>query len=362
MLLLASTALALPLVVERFDTPLSPDWKVKVAAGKGGGESTIEVADGALVLKATPKTKRFLAASRTFEARDVRWVRVKARVKAEGVAAGAEPCGVFVEVEAGPRVATGQCVPGDWREITRTFAVREDARDFQVGFQLSGAGTVWLDDVIIEPVTPDWRVVGRGTVEYHWLASEAFSEDQLVANDETLEKITALLGEAPKERLVFHRYADLAAIEEYTGSPREIQVDGRVIHSVYKTDPRPLVMAMAAGWGSPPPLLVEGLAWSFAGEVDGREVRQAARQLAAKGEAPTLEALLRDYADVPVAARAPVAGAFAQWVLAVKGAETMKALYGAVRADATFDANKAAMEAKLGMPLADADKAQRAWW
>lgn len=366
LLLLASSALALPLLVERFDSPaLSPDWKVKVVAGKGGAQSALAVEEGALVIRAAPKAKRFVAATHTYELRNVSWIRVQARVRTEGVAPSAAPCGVYLRFEGGEPRADGQCGSAEGKDVVRTFAVPQGARDVEVGLYLPTAGTAWIDEVIVEPVTPDWRTVVRGPVEYHWLASEAFREDQLVANEETFDKVVALFGAAPKGRVAFHHYPDLAAIEEYTGARRDVQVDaGGAVRSIFKSDPRAVAAGVARAFGDPPPFLADGLALSFAGEYDGRELRQAARQLAAKGEAPGLDVLLdpAKYAAMPADARAWVSGAYAQWLIEAKGPEVTRALYAALRQDTTVEANRAAMEKALGTTLAEADAAARAWW
>ena len=51
-----------------------------------------------------------------------------------------------------------------------------------------------------------------------------------------------------------------------------------------------------------------------------------------------------------------------QWLTATKGNETVKALYGALKADATVATNPKALETILGMSAADVDAALRAWW
>jgi hypothetical protein len=58
----------------------------------------------------------------------------------------------------------------------------------------------------------------------------------------------------------------------------------------------------------------------------------------------------------------PVSGAFVQWLTATKGNDAVKALYGSLKADSSPADNTQALETALGMKLADADAALRAWW
>ncbi|MFN7147280.1 MAG: hypothetical protein ACK4YP_26165 [Myxococcota bacterium] len=365
MLLLASSALALPLLVERFDSPELPaGWKTGIAVQTGGGKpSAATVEDGALVLRAEPKTKKFTAATRKLELREVEWIKVDGRVRTEGVAADTTgPCGVVVRFEGGAFTQAGPCAAADWTAFTRYFAVPKGARDVEVGFLLPAAGTARLDELLVEPASPPWRSVGRGGFTYHWLGDSAFREDLLVANDETLDRAAALIGAPPAGKIDYWQYGSLDTIEQYTGVRADGHVDGATIHTIYRTDPQRIMRVVARAWGSPPPLLAEGLAVSFAGEWGGRDLRQSARALGDK--APTLEALLdpKTFRALPPEAAYPVAGAFAQWVTATRGPDTLKALYGQLKADAPVADNRKALEAGLGMPLAEADTALRAWW
>lgn len=372
MLLLVSTALALPLVTERFDaTTLSEGWKTTIGAQTGGGKpSASSVEDGALVLRAGPKTRRFTAVSRKMELRDVTWIRVEARVRTEGVVAAgaaASPCGVYVRFEGGAMSQAGPCQSspdGEWTPFTRFFEVPAGARDVEVGFLLTAPGTAHYDDLIVEPVSPDWKVLGRGPFTYHWLGNDAYREDQLVANDEAYDRAVALLGAPQTTHIEYHRYGNLDAIDQYTGVRTHAHVTGTTIHTLFRNDAVSIMRVLAHAWGDPPPLLAEGFAVSFAGEWDGREIKQASRGLAAAGTAPTLETLLDPAAfrALPADTSLPVAGAFTQWIVATKGQAAVQTLFGQMKADSPVADNRKVLEAALGMPLADADKALRAWW
>jgi hypothetical protein len=281
-LLLASTALALPLLVERFDANALPDgWKTAVATQIGGGKpSEASVADGALVLTAGPKTKKFTAISRKFELRDVAYLKVQARVRTEGVDAAAANgvCGVFVRFEGGQLTQAGPCAAADWASFTRTFVVPDGARDVEVGFLLSTAGTARFDDLLVEPVAPDWKGVNRGGFTYAWLGGDTFREDQLVANDETFDRAVALVGAPPKERVTYRKYANLDAIEEYTGVRAEHVATAGMIHTVVRTDAYAILKALAPVWARPPPSCAKASAWrSSASGPAGTRVRRPAR-------------------------------------------------------------------------------------
>jgi hypothetical protein len=369
LLLLAPTALALPLLVERFDANALPEgWKTSVAVQNGGGKpSELTFDSGALVLTAGAKTKKFTAVHKDLELRGVRWIRVQARVKAEGVTT-TEVCGVFVRFDVGAGLTemapAGPCGAGDWSTTERYFAVPDGARGVNVGFLLPAAGVARLDELIVEPVTPDWKDLGRGSFNYHWIGNDSFREEQLVANDEALDRAAALLGAAPSGKIKYIKHANLDTIEQWTGVRADRVVRPGEVHTTVRTDAHGILQALAGAWGDPPPLLAEGLAVSFVGEWGGRDLRQASRGLATAGKAPTLATLLdpNQFGALPADETRPVAGAFVAWVTATKGADTVKALYGATKAGASVADNTKAMESVLGMKLADADTALRAWW
>lgn len=362
-LLLSGLAFALPLVTERFDAAGMPDgWKATIAAQNGGGApSAWAVEGGALVLRAEARTKRFTALSRKVELRGVEWVRVVARTRAEGVtAAGA--CDVYVRFEGGAIQPTRPCGgAADWTEYTRYYAVPKGARDVEVGFLLTGPGIASVDHMLLEPVTPAWKTLTRGHFVYHWLGGDGFDEDQLTANDDRYDAIVAFLGTPGVRTIDYWKYADAATIGEYTGRRDGAQVEGTTIHTLWRGQVRELVRVLARAWGTPPAFLAEGLAVHLAGEWDGRNVKLVTRGLVGRGEAPTLEALLADFSKIPPERALPTTGAFVEWLTTTGGAPAVKKLYGALGADATPEANRAAMEAALGMTLTEADAAFRGW-
>lgn len=368
MLLLTLPALAAPLLVERFDsTSLAEGWSTKIGVQNGGGKpSTYTVEDGALVLTAGPKTRKFTAISRRIELRDLTWIQVDARVKTDGVVSPSStaPCGVYVRFDGGEMTQAGPCSGADWTPFTRYFAVPAGAREVEVGFLLSAAGTARYDDLVVEPFKPDWSALGRDAFTYHWLGKDAFREDQLAANDDAYERALTILGAPSTARIDYFRYGTLDLIDQYTGQRTDAHVSGTVIHTLFRNDSVSIMRVLAQAWGNPPPLLAQGFAVAFAGEWDGRDIKQASRALTTAGTAPTLETLLDPvlFSGLPASTAYPVAGAFAQWILATKGQPAVQELFRQLKAEASVAENKKILETALGMTLAEMDTALRAWW
>lgn len=366
-LLLAAPAFALPLLVERFEaTTLPAGWKTEIGAQVGGGkqnEATVE--SGTLVLRADKGTKRFTAVSRTLDMRGVSWIRVSLRQRSENVdptAARYQNANAFVQFEGGPvqglRLMTGT---NDWTNITRTFAVPADVRDVKVGLFLSMPGMAAFDDLLVEPVELEANKLRRGPFTYHWFGRDGFTEEHLETNDNDHARIAAFL-EVPLDTPVeFWRYANLDAIEEFTGRRGNGHADGNAVHTIWRTEAHELTHVLARPWGNPVPLLGEGLAVHMSGAWQGKDIRLAARGAGAASPAVTLASLVDPVAfrAVPEDTGYAIAGAFAGWVIETKGKDALKAMYGKAGDPKTA---QAAIEAALGMSLADADKAIRAWW
>ena len=65
MLVLVSSAWALPLLSEHFDANAMPaGWKTTVVVGQSGPPSTVAFQDGGVVLTTTAKNKRFTGAQK----------------------------------------------------------------------------------------------------------------------------------------------------------------------------------------------------------------------------------------------------------------------------------------------------------
>ena len=369
LLLLSRPALALPLVFERFDvSELPAGWKVGIAVSTGGGAaSTYALEEGGLVMRTEPRAKRFTAVSRKSELRDVSWIRVQARTRTEGVAAdvpATATCGVFVRFEGGPIQSTRPCAnTTEWTPFTRYYAVPKGARDVEVGFLVTTAGTVRVDDLVVEPVTPDVKTLRRDHLVYHWLGSDAFTEDHLVANGELYDQLAALCGGTSAVAVEYWKYADPDTLEQYTGRRDDSQVVGDAIHTLRRKDIYGLVEILSRPWGTPPAFLVKGLAVQLAGDWDGRDIKMLVRGLVGRGEAPPLATLLdpATFGALPESTSLPLAGAFVTWVVATHGHPMVQTLFGQLKSEATVEANREAMEAALGMTLAEADSAMRGW-
>jgi hypothetical protein len=360
LVLTAPAASALPLLVERFDAAeLSEGWKTRAAKG-GGASASWAVEGGALVGRAEAKAKRFPTIYRRVELWEVAWIRVDVRRKASGVA-GTGTCDVYLKFDTLPAEPARPCAEaGDWAEASRFVAVPAGAREVEVGFALDGPGTVSFDDLVVEPVTPDWKRLTRGHFDYHWLGDDLLREEHLVANEEAYDRVLAFLALDKAVDLAWWKYPDLQTVGQYTGESAEVVVRGDTVHTLRRANVPALVQVLARAWGDPPPLLAAGLGVHLAGDWDGKSARQVARGLAGRGEAPTIAAMLDPvaFAALPEATRLPVAGAFVEWVVETKGQPALRALYGALKAGAD---TRAPLEAALGVPLADADTAFRAW-
>lgn len=365
MLLFVPTAFALPLLSEHFDANAMPaGWKTTVVVGPSGPPSTVAFQDGGVVLTTTAKNRRFTGAQKKIELRDVAWVKITARVKATGVAPGswAPICGLYARFEGGELLSGGGCpTNSEWTEVQRVLAVPEGAHDVDVGFVLPVAGTVVFDDLLVEPLDAPWKKVGRGTLTYHWLSSDPLPESTLSANDEAYEAVQAFLGLTTPPHVEWWKYPDLATKQQYTAQPDPGSVEGDAVHTIFRSDPRELVTVMARSWGDPPPLLTEGLWLAYTGELEERDVKTAARQLANGSGLPTLATLLDPVKFAAEPNARITAGAFSKWVIEAKGRETLQKAWGATHRGATAAENQKALETALGMSLADAEKALKAW-
>ncbi len=352
----AAQALALPLLVERFDSaPVG--WKERVASQTGGGPSSkYSVADGVISFTATPQTKKFLAFGKRVDLKGVEWLDVTAKLTATGVE-GAAPgvvCGVFMRFDTGQVVATRDCAPRkDEAPHRRHVVVPAGARDMEVGVWLGTPGTLVVDDIVVESAPPDLKAVGRGRFQYHWLGNDGFREEQLEANDTRFAELAAFFGTPTSLKLDYWKYADAPTMEAFTGDMRSYVATDTAVHSLLRTDVRAMMAALSRGWGNPGPLFFEGLAVHLAGDWDGRDPRLSTRQAVNAGTASTLAALLdpAKFAAEPPERAYTYAGAFVSWLVANKGGDSVKACFGGVSVSATPAANLAALERALGAPL-----------
>ncbi|MBM4391174.1 MAG: hypothetical protein FJ090_08635 [Deltaproteobacteria bacterium] len=358
MLILAAAALAVPFFAERFDANAIPaDWKVRAIESTGGGEaSKVTVENGQLVVATGKSGNKFSGLARKFELRGVSWLKVQARVQSD-VAGGGGPCDVVLRFDGGVVEPARPCLPrDDAAPYTRFVQVPPGARDVEFAMYNTQPGTVRFDDILLEAVNVEWKTVNRRVVSYYWQGNDAFRDESLVANDELVDKTLALIGLAQKVHLEVWKYPDAATLEHYTGVHADGYVDGDTLHTTVRTDAKNMVQMLARAWGgAPAPALADGLPVHVLGQWDDREPRMVTRRLVGEGKCPSLAELLDParYATLG-AERVLVAGALVSWLVEVKGAEAVKAAYGASNA-------ASALESALGMSLGEAEAKFRAW-
>lgn len=363
MILLASLALALPFFAERFDNNALPaEWKSRVVESTGGGEaSKVSFDGGQLVVTNGKNPRKFTGVTRKFELRSVEWLQVQARVTTVDIdtAAAAAPgavCDVVLRFDGGTNEPARPCRPrADGEPYTRFVQVPSGARDVEFAMYSTVPGQVRFDDILLEAVTVTFKTQNRGHYTYYWQGGDAFRDDNLVANDDLFDKTVALLGTGDKTHIDVWKYPDVATLAAYTGYQDESYVEGDVLHTTQRTDARGIVGMLARAWGTPSPALADGLPVHVLGEWDDREPRTVTRRLVGEGRCPSLAALLdaEQYAGLG-SDRVLVAGALVSWIVETRGADGLKAVYGAANA-------ASALEAATGKKLADVEAAFRAW-
>lgn len=369
-LLLVQAALADAVLSEHFDGSSVPAGFVSVVGAKtgGGGASKLAIEDGALVARASKSTRRFMALETKLEVRGTPYLRITARIRAEGVDLANDPggeCGAYVRFEDGSFAATPRVVgTRDWTEATRLVKVPANANFMDVGLLLSAPGTAWFDDFVVEPVDPGWKTVTKDHFTYHWMPPDALDDGAVKANEAFYDQVTAFLGGGPKAAVHYHWYPSTQAKLDYTANEAPGHVADGAIFTTYRSDEADIArVVLAAAWGAPAPALAEGVVTHVIGSWDGKDTRLLVRGRIADGKAPALSGLLDPGAAgrLPADATHPVAAAFVLWLEQVKGHDAVKKVVTATRATATGAANIAAVEAALGAKLDAVDAEFRAW-
>ncbi len=356
LLLLASLAHAVPVLVERFNT-VPEGWKERVVQPKGGGPtSKVEFPGGVVKFTADARTRKFTAWGKRIDLKGVEWLVVDAKETVSGVenAPANAICGAFVRFDTGQIVPTRACAARtDTSTHRRYIQVPKGARDAEVGVLLDTAGTVTVDDLLVDTTAPDVKSTVRGSFVYHWVGNDAYRDADYEANETRFDQLSAFLGLKPGAPVEYWKYPDATALEAYTGQVAPYVATPNVAHSILRSDTRALLGALSTAWGAPPPLLFEGLAVHLQGDWDDREPRLSTRMQVNEGTAPSLATLLdpKKFAAEPPERAFTQAGAFIGWIVATKGPETVKALFGATSITATPAANQAAIEKVLGAPL-----------
>ncbi|GDX80620.1 hypothetical protein LBMAG42_24310 [Deltaproteobacteria bacterium] len=362
--LFTPAAFALPLLVERFDA--EPQyWDERVAEGKGGPSSKYEIGGGVITFTADERTKKFVAYGHRVALRGVEWLDVSAKVTIAGLKNpdGTDLCGAFIRFDTGLVVPTRGCeARADSAPHRRYIPVPPTSRDMEVGVALTTAGTVTVDDLVVDTTPPDLKTLVRGGFQYHWIGNDAFREEQLEQNDLKLAELSSFFGTKPGGKLEYWKYPDSATLEMFTGLRRDYIASGTRIDTVLRNDTRALVAALSRSWGDPPAMLFEGLSVHLAGDWDGRDPKLSTRTQVNEGTAPTLLTLLdpAKFAAEPPERAYTQAGAFVSWIVATKGAPAVQACFAGTGKTKTVEQNQAAIEAALGAPLSKIEAEFRA--
>lgn len=371
MLLLARVALAAdPVLLDAaFDTPSLDGWTIEPGASVGSGPlSTATVEEGALVLRVAAETERFLVVKRTVEVTPGTTVNVAVRMRTEAVDPGParfDNCDVFVVFE-GQRLQALPVLTGTtpWRTLERTFTVPASSRHVDIGAFLSMPGTAWFDDLRVVVVdAPAFTEATSGSFAYRTLPGDRVGPQEQAFNEESVRRVRAMFGAGPEGPIVYYKYPDNATKARLTGQGGNAHTDGSAIHSVWPSDRHEIVHIYARAWGSPPPLLGEGIAVWMSERWQGQPIPASARGVLTRGEWIPLASLLdaAAFRAAPDLVTYAEAGALVAWVAETHGQGALKELYGAVRADADVAANASAFARILGVDLVAADAALRAW-
>jgi hypothetical protein len=358
-----------PLFRESFDDAAALGrWKREIGASTGDGEtSAASIDEGALRLEAGPATKRFFAFERNISLSGAAWIRVSARIRTDKVDASAarfKNCNLYVKFPGGPVVAPRVFAgTNPWTPFAARYRVPPGAKDVTIGLFLSMPGRVWFDDVVLEAV-PDFIEEREGRYVYRFLPGDAVPTEARRFNEASLRIVEEFLGVEGPRSILFVKYPDLDAKEEYVGLRGNAHARGEnEIHSIFPSDRHEIVHILARAWGNPPPLLAEGLAVHLSGAWQGRPVAEYARGVLEKGSSLALADLLdaADFRAKPDLATYAIAGAFVEWILETHGKSALKTLYGKASASAPVADLRRAIEEVLGMKVEEADARVREW-
>lgn len=368
--LLASVALSGPLLHEDFEDPNALDaWTLERGASTSDGpRSEVALDGGALRLRADQTTTWFHTVNRPVAVDGVDWVKVSARMRTEDVdpsTARFKNCDVYVRTGSGIGVLDIVTGTTPWTDQARIFRVPNGLKVLDVGAMLSMPGTAWVDDVTVEAVEPGWTTVSEGGFTWHVLPGDAVSDAQRRRTLAAWSKAAAWLEVSPEGSVDYWKYPDRETKRLYTGNVGNAHAvaKGREVHTLWPSDDHEIVHLLAAQRGSPPPLLSEGLAVHFGGDWQGDPLEAHAAGLVERGAWISLPQLatwggFREADDLLTYAEA---GAFVRWVEQTHGTEALLAVYGALPWNASAEDVDRVLNERLGMDLAAADRAVRAW-
>ncbi len=370
-LLAPSTARAAePLLAETFDDAGALErWQVVDGARTGDGPvSEASVKDGALELKGDASTRRWVALTKTVPTGGAKWVRISARIRTEGVAAGQgfhPNCNLYFRFGRGPIVAS-RVLLGDngWTSVARRVPVpKEDGGDLTVGCILSMPGRAFFDEVRVEAVDPPaWEEARTEHYVFRWLPGDGgkgggVPEEARRRNEAQYKKAGELLGVTRDAPVIFYKYPDLDRKEEYMGLRGNAHAVGDEIHTIWSVDAHEIVHVLARPLGDPPALLGEGLAVHHSGAWQRKPLAEAARAVHAAGKWVPAGDILdsRAFRAQPDEVTYPLSAAFVGWVIETRGREAFFRLYAAHKNGATAAENRRVLEKELGLTLEEAD-------
>ncbi|HEY1697925.1 MAG TPA: hypothetical protein VGG39_37455 [Polyangiaceae bacterium] len=352
------------LLDERFDDLSLRGWRLDVGASTGSGPtSDARVEDGALLLSADRTTRRFLSPTRTVDVAGAHLVRVSVRVRTEDVSpVGARfaNCDAFVRFNKGPPTAVTPVfiAATAWTLVRRVVRVPPGSREMDIGMFLSMPGRAWFDDLRVESIEDEFTEQVSPHFRFEHLPGDAIPPALVRANEESWERAAMFFGWSPAPPVLYWKYPNRAALEEYTGvADNGIVIRGE-IHTIWPAEPHELAHVFAARWGSPPALLGEGVGVYFSGQWQGKPISDAAREVVQSGAwltpADLLDtAVFRAKTDLVSYA---IAGAFVQWIDRGRGRGVLRELYGRLKADASVRDNTMAFEDIAGLSVEEAGR------
>jgi len=186
------------------------------------------------------------------------------------------------------------------------------------------------------------------------------------------EWLTATLGEAPRQKIVYNKYTSRAHMQSVIGVGNTnawADPAAYAVHTIWPIDNHEVVHLLTSGWGSPVALVNEGLAVAF--QID------PARDLVPRWSGVPLHDLTRQFRQqgrfVPLAALTetaswrsqdsnvayPESGSFIRWLIDAYGLDRIRALdVRAAGPNESAAGVRAAFAAVYGQSL---DDLERAW-
>ena len=258
----ASEASIRVILQEDFEDPGALErWTISEGVHLGEGPaSEADVVDGALRLAADGGTTRWTRVERVVPVEPESWLRISARMAAEGVESRGTFASHHVDLRFGdhpPRIGPSLGGSRDWTSRARRYRVPADVHEAVVGAYLSVPGTLRFDEIRLE-VVPDWVATRRDGHVYWTLPGDEITADDHAFNGESLNIGTSFMGVARPARVDYFKYPDAETKFEYFGHYANGEVRGGAIHTIWPTDRHEIMHLLAEPLGTPPALFGEG--------------------------------------------------------------------------------------------------------